>query len=165
MGARLGQFASALWLALEAFGQVLQLVQHFGKGWELITLQCFVKYFLTSSRVIHTVDVFVRVSVEVVVLQQQVFAGQPADVSVDMAADAESVAEVACFKPFLHFQQHVFVTLNHSALQNDTLAFMGESKGVADCKGVLAQSAFVDGLVVVPGVPVVRVLARSNLAP
>ena len=42
-GARMG-VAGALRLALEAFGQVLQLVQHFGKGRELITLQCFVKY-------------------------------------------------------------------------------------------------------------------------
>ncbi|MCY4414998.1 MAG: hypothetical protein OXE87_01615 [Chloroflexi bacterium] len=36
--------AGALRLALEAFGQVLQLVQHFGEGRELIALQAFVEY-------------------------------------------------------------------------------------------------------------------------
>ena len=82
-----------------------------------------------------------------------------------MAADAERVAEVASLKPFLNFQHHVFEALNNAALQNYTLAFIRESKGVADYEGMLAQPAFVDGLVVVPGVPVMGILVRSNLAP
>jgi len=70
---------------LQALGQVFQLVQHFGERWELVASERFVSDFFTGSRVIDTVNVFVRIAVEVMVLEQQVTAGNSANVAEPIA--------------------------------------------------------------------------------
>ena len=113
MGARMAT-VGALRLALEALGQVFQLVQDFREGGKLMALQGFVEYFHTCCRVIDAVVVFVRVLMQIVVFQQQVFAKQPSDVAERVSADAERVAEVARVKPDLHFKGQV-IQANHLA--------------------------------------------------
>ena len=47
----------------------LHLVQHFGECRELIAIQDFVEYLLAGGGVVNPVVVFIRVAMEVVVLQ------------------------------------------------------------------------------------------------
>ena len=50
--------------------QILQFVQHFREGGELVALQNLVKHLLAGGRVIDPVDVFIRIGVDIVVLEQ-----------------------------------------------------------------------------------------------
>ena len=77
------------WLSstgLQALGQGFQLVEDFGEGWKLVASKRFISDFLTGSRVIDAVDVFVGVAVEVMVLEQQIAAGNAANVAEPIAA-------------------------------------------------------------------------------
>ena len=152
---------------LQVFGQNFQFVQNFGEYGELVSFQGFVEQFRAGGRVVDAVVVLVPILVEVVIFEQGMFSRQPGYVDVGMPADAQGAAEVAGFKHLAYPQHHALGTGDIAAQGNDARAAGGESEGVlkADDEGVFVQSAFVDALVMVEGVPSVGVLARSNFTP
>ena len=122
-------------------GQVFQLVEDFGEGGELVAVERLVSDFFTGSRVIGTVDVFVRVAVEVVVLEQQVAAGNSANVAEPIAAQVHPPDSVVgdC-KAISYFQNHRLLALNEAAQVQDALEFRlikGESIPKRHYEGML----------------------------
>ena len=122
-------------------GQVFQLVQHFGKRWELVALEGFVTGLPAGDRVIDAVDVFVGVAVKVVVLEQQVAAGNSANVAEPIATQVHpSDVVVGSFKAVGCFQNHRLLALNETVQAQDALEFRllkGESIREPGDKGML----------------------------
>ncbi len=110
-------------------------------------------------------DVLIRVLMEVMVFQQEMFASQPTNVDIRVTSNTRRIAEVPDVEPLLDFQYHRLPACNESTQQKFTLSYFREGEGVFDYKRVFGQSDFVDGSVVVPAVPVVRIFSRSDLAP
>ena len=152
---------------LQIPGQDFQFIQNFGKYRKLMPFQGFVEQFRAAGRVINAVVVGVIIPVQVVVLQQQVFPRQPGDIGVSVAADAQNVPGVAGFVLFPYAQHHPLLAMDFAAQVNSPPVVAVENQGVlkAEDEGMFAQPDFVDALVVVPGVPSVGVLARSNFTP
>ncbi len=71
-----------------------------------------VKYFNACSRIVDTVVVLISVAMKVVVLQQQVPAGNPADIDVSVASDSHGVPKITSIKPLLHFQHCIFLAMH-----------------------------------------------------
>ena len=58
------------------------------------------------------------------------------------------------------------IQANHLADQrNDVIALIAEDDGIPEYERMLTQPEFMDGSVVVPGVPVVGVVLRRDSAP
>ena len=115
---------------------------------------------LPSGWVIDAVVILVPVAVQVVVLEQQVLACQPAHIAVGVASNPENIAGIGKVKLLVDFQYHVFLAIDSTRQKQDTLVFRhSESEGIleADSEGVFAQADFMDCPVMVPGVPVVWV--------
>jgi hypothetical protein len=104
----------------------------------LIALEHFVEYLLATVRVVYPVMVLVRVPVKVVVLQQQVFTGTPANVRVRVTAYPHRISEVAGLKPLFDFQHNVVGAVDEAALQYRALSLVGERERVADYERMLA---------------------------
>ena len=120
-------------------------------------------YFLAGIGVIDSVVIFVTVTMQVVVLEQQVFAGQPGYIAVSVASNPQSIARMGKVEFLSHFQDNVLQTENSTLQEQDTLVFQqGEGEGVLKrgYKGVFTQADVVDGSIVVPGVPIVGVVSR-----
>ena len=130
-----------------------------------MTLQDFVEYLLASDGLVNPVVVLIGVFMEVMVLQQEMFASQPTDVHIRVTSNTQSIAKILQVEPFLDFQCYRLPARDGSMQQKLTLVYFREGEGVADYKWVFAQSDFVDCPVVVPTVPVVRVFSRIDLAP
>ena len=133
------------------------------KRGELVSSEDFVDQFIACGRVVDAVVVFVTVAVEVVVLQEKVFAGQPSDVAIGVASYSKDIARMRESELLLDFQGHVLLTIDSTRQKQDTLVFRhSEVEGIlkADYEGMFAQADVVDGAVVVPGVPVMGVSSR-----
>ena len=116
-----------------------------------------------GARVVDAVVIFVTIAVQVVVFQEQVFAGQPSNVAIGVASYSKDIARMGESELLLDFQGHVLLTIDSTRQKQDTLVFRhSEVEGIliADYEGMFAQADVVDGAVVVPGVPVMGVSSR-----
>ncbi len=90
------------------------------------------------------------------------------DVAIEVAADVHASRAIVSGLQFLgHFQDHP-ITAPDVAVDTDDPEWLkmtgDEGIPISDYEMMLAQPAVVDVLVVVPGVPVVSVVARRNFS-
>ena len=114
-------------------------------------------------------DVFVGIVVEIVIFEQNVATGKDANVPITKAADVDPSAVVTSHRElFGDVQLHVVVAA-YETIQQDGAQVIGDFKEeriqVTGYEVVLAQSAFVNVPVIVPGVPAVGVVSRKNFSP
>ena len=139
----------------------LNLVDDLTECWKLVPLQGFVEYFLARAGIEHPVMVVVVVEVDVVVSQYRMSVGEPCGVPVRYSPDLAEAADVARFEPLVDFQDDTAMAVHEAGEINGASGRVlgeGESVGARTVyERVLVNALVVDGLVVVPGVPVVRV--------
>ena len=113
-------------------------------------------------------DVVIGVFVEVVVFQEEVSTRDYADVAIEVTADVHAAGAIVSGLQFLgYFQDHP-IAAPDVAVDTDDPEWLkmtsDEGIPISDYEMMLAQPAVVDVLVVVPGVPVVGVVARRNFS-
>ncbi len=117
---------------------------------------------------INAVDVVIRIVVQVMVFQKQITARNNAYVAIKVASDRHSTGVVVPSLQFLgYFQDHAVMATNVAVDADDPewLKVTDDERIlIPDYEVMLAQPAVVDVLVVVPGVPVVGVVARRNFS-
>ena len=109
--------------ASQVVSQGLKLVEDLGKEGELVSLQDFVDQFFAGARVVDAVVIFVTITVQVVVFQEQVLPRNQCDVTITEASNPKEVAEKAGVKSFVNFEQDILVTTDKASQMKDTLVF------------------------------------------
>ncbi len=75
------------------------------------------------------------------------------------------MATVGALRLALEALGQVFQLVQDFREGNDTIAFIAEDEGIPEYESMLIQPEFMDGSVVVPGIPVVGVFLRRDSAP
>ena len=122
-------------------------------------VEALVQNFLAGTRVKNPVMVIVIIAVHVVIFEQRMAAGEPGYIPEEIGSDSPQRTRIANLKRLISAQYDVVQTM-HPASQQNFLPLLLETKGVPHIvvyEGVLVESPFVDGSVVVPGIPVVEV--------